>query len=202
MAITPTEARYDGSGAARPADVDPDDTTRLWYLVGLSGAISAAIGVLVLAYPNPSVKVLGVFLGINLLAAGVLFVVRGVSSPDDDETRTGAMLLGTLGVIAGIIVIRNPDKSLVLLAMAFAIYLVVAGAVALGHGLVRREHRWATLARGAILVAAGTLILSWPDIGLKTLAVLTGITLVLQGAFEIGEAFVLRSEGRSENARR
>lgn len=203
MAVTPTEASYESRGPARPADLDiEDEASRLWYVVGLSGAISAVIGVLVLAYPDPSVKVLGVFLGINLLAAGVLFVVRGVSSPDDDETRTGAMLLGTLGVIAGIIVIRNPDKSLVLLAMAFAIYLVVAGAVALGHGLVRREHRWTTLVRGAILVAAGTLILSWPDIGLKTLAVLTGITLVLQGAFEIGEAFVLRSEGRSENARR
>jgi uncharacterized membrane protein HdeD (DUF308 family) len=195
MAITPAEARYEEPGAV--GRLDADEAEGLWYVVGISGAVSAVVGVLVLAYPDPSVKLLGVFLGINLLAVSALMIVRGVAGSDDDEMRTPALLLGTLGVIAGIIVVRNPDKSLVLLAMTFAIYLVVAGAIALGHALVRREHRWATLARGAVLVAAGALILSWPDIGLKTLALVAGIGLVLQGAFEIGEAFVLRAAGRA-----
>jgi uncharacterized membrane protein HdeD (DUF308 family) len=195
MAITPTGTRHDDPGAYAAGD-SVDAPERIWWIVGLSGAISAVVGLLVLAYPSPSVKLLGVFLGINLLAGGVLLIVRSVASDDADDTRTPAMLLGTLGVIAGLIVIRNPDKSLVLLGVAFAIYLVVAGAVALGHGLVRSEHRWSTLGRGAVLVAAGTVILSWPDIGVKSLAVLAGIALLLQGAFEIGEAFVLRSARR------
>ena len=35
--------------------------------------------------------------------------------------------------------IRNPGHTIALIVLAFAIYLIVAGAVALGHGLVHRE---------------------------------------------------------------
>ena len=108
--------------------------------------------------------------------------------------------MGTIGLIAGLIVIRNPGESLVLLAITFAIYLVVAGAVALGHGLVRREGRGRTLVRGIALVTAGTVIICWPDISVKTLTVLVGLALILQGVVEIAEALLLRSLKRATAA--
>jgi|SRR4051812_21412176 len=185
--------------AEAPLPGEPE-SVRYWYLIGISGLVSAVIGVLVLAYPDPSLKLLGVFLGIDLLLVGILMIVRGATDKDDQPGDFALMLLGTLALIAGIVVIRNPGKSLVLLAMAFAIYLVVAGALALGRGIVNRERRWATIGRGVILIAVGTVIISWPDISLRTLAVLAGIGLVLQGAIEIGESLVLRSLHRATNA--
>jgi uncharacterized membrane protein HdeD (DUF308 family) len=173
-----------------------DEAGRVWYLFAISGVVSFVIGVLVLVYPDPSVKLLGVFLGIDLLIVGCLLIVRGAAKDQDPDAGPAAILLGTIAVIAGLVVIRNPDKSLVLLAIAFGIYLVVAGAIALGHGLVNSERRWATLGRGLVLVAVGTVILSWPDISLRALAVLAGIALVLQGAIEVAEAFLLRSMKR------
>ena len=195
MAITRADVTRDeaaaGSGDLQPAD--PAALARYWYLLGISGLVSLVIGVLVIAYPDPSLKLLGVFLGIDLLIVGVLLIVRGVSSGPDPAAGPAGILLGTLALIAGLIVIRNPGESLVLLVLAFAIYLIVAGALALARGLVSRDGRATSLGRGVILVAAGTVIIAWPDISLTTLAVLAGIALILQGVVEIAEAFLVRS---------
>jgi len=193
MTVAQTPVAHDGE----MAEITADEAGRVWYLFAISGVVSFVIGVLVLAYPDPSVKVLGVFLGIDLLIVGGVLIVRGAAKEAGPGEGPGAILLGTIALIAGLVVIRNPGKSLTLLAVAFAIYLVVAGAVTLGHGLVNRGRRWVTLGRGLVLVAVGTVILSWPDISLKALAVLAGIGLVLQGAIEVAEAFLLRSARRA-----
>jgi uncharacterized membrane protein HdeD (DUF308 family) len=167
-----------------------------WYLLAISGAVSAIIGILVLAYPDPSVKLLGVFLGIDLLIAGLLLVLRGPGS-GSDGSRTTAIVLGTLALVAGVLVIRNPGKSVALLAIAFGLYLIVAGALTVARALGKSERRGVGVVHGLVVLAAGIVIVAWPDLGLKTLAVLIGIALLLQGAFEIAEAFLLRAAGKA-----
>lgn len=193
MAIT-----SEGTVLDEPAKEGEAEAEQYWYLFAVAGVVSLVIGGLVLAYPDPSVKLLGVFLGIDLLVVGVLMIVRGAASGSKASEGPYEVLLGAIALIAGLVVIRNPEKSLTLLTIAVGIYFVVAGAIALGRGLVRRERRWATLVLGLVLVAAGTVIISWPDIGLKTFVVFSGIALVIQGAIEIAEAVVLRSLQRAQ----
>jgi uncharacterized membrane protein HdeD (DUF308 family) len=161
---------------------------RQWYLLAISGAIAAIVGVLVIAYPSPSLKLLGVFLGIDLVLGGILALFRGPSA--------GYLILGVLAIGGGLLVIRNPGKSLVLLVLTFAIYMVIAGALALVRGIDGEGPRAVTIVRGIVLVAVGTVIVAWPDISLKTMAVLAGIGLVLQGLVEIAEALALRRVSR------
>jgi uncharacterized membrane protein HdeD (DUF308 family) len=182
-----TTAGQPGLDGARP--VDEHETKSYWHLVAILGLVNLVVGIFVLAYPDPSLKLLGVLLGIDLLIGAVVLIARS----GDPEMGSGALMLGALSLIGGLLLIRNPGGSLAVLAIAFGIYLVVAGALALGQGLVHRERRWASLGRGAVLVAAGTVIISWPDISLKTLTVLAGISLVLHGIVELVEAFALRS---------
>jgi uncharacterized membrane protein HdeD (DUF308 family) len=163
-----------------------------WALAAVSAVVSIVIGVLVLTHPDPSIKLLGIFLGIDLLIAGVLFIVRGASSESDPEAGPYGILLGILALIAGVIVIRNPAKSLSLLVMVFATYLIVAGAVALGRGLSRPEYRGARILSGLVMLAAGVVIVAWHDPDLGTLAVLAGITLVLQGLLGLVQAVMFR----------
>ena len=201
MVVTPAYPRHDGSGDAADLGVDAEQASTLWWVFLASGVVSALIGILVLAYPSPSLKLLGVFIGIDLLAVGVLMIVRGVGRDSEAASGPAMLLLGTLALIAGLLVIRNPGATVVLLALAFAMYLIVAGALALGHALVRRGHRGVSLARGVLLIAAGTVIVAWPDISLKTLALLTGIALIIQAAVEIGEAIVVRSLAKAPEQR-
>jgi uncharacterized membrane protein HdeD (DUF308 family) len=165
-----------------------------WYLLVIAGAASLVIGVILVAYPGPSVDVLGVLIGIDLLIVGVTLLGRGLSNGRDDDASPAAttLLLGTLALIGGVIVVRNPGHSLVLVVLTIAIYLIVTGALALAQALIGREGRWSALTKGIIFIAAGTVIVSWPEITTATLAVLAGISLCLQGIVEIAEGFVLR----------
>jgi uncharacterized membrane protein HdeD (DUF308 family) len=178
-------------GPLDPETLDDPELQAHWYLIVATGLANFVIGVLVLVYPDPSLKLLGVFLGVDLLIAAVLMIVRGVSQLQGDEGGQGTLLVGLLALIAGVVVIKNPGGTVTLIAVAFALFMIVAGAVDLGHGLVRREHRWANVAKGVLLVGAGTLLVSWPDIGLKTLTVIAGISLALYGAAQIMEGLAL-----------
>jgi len=160
----------------------------LWLLVGISGVVNLVIGVLVLAYPDPSIKLLGIFLGIDLLVVGGTCLVAGAAR------GTIAIVVGVLALIAGLIVIRNPAESLLLLTLVFATYLIAAGALSVGRAFTHHDHRAPILIRGTLLIIAGTVIFAWPDLSLTTLAVLTGLSLLIHGAADIGEAFVLRKE--------
>jgi uncharacterized membrane protein HdeD (DUF308 family) len=197
MAVSPTYEAARGPLESDGAGQRADPVGPLWHLFVVSGVISAAIGILVLAYPSPSLKLLGVFLGIDLLASGVLLIVRAVSTRGGDAAGAGGMLAGTVALIAGLLVIRNPGRTVVLLAIALAIFLIVIGAIELGNGLAASSGRWGKLAKGAVLVAAGTVIIAWPDISLTTLAVLAGISLILQGVGEVMEGLVVRSLSRA-----
>src|SRR5919204_5353136 len=84
---------------------EPEEAERYWYLLAVTGLISIAVGVLVLAHPSRSLKTLAVILGIYLLALGVLVMVRTVSN---EERGAGGLLLGILMLIAGVVVIRHP----------------------------------------------------------------------------------------------
>jgi len=167
-----------------------------WYLLAISGVISGVVGVLVIAYPSPSLKLLGVFLGIELLLGGVLAMVRGFGGDADRGMSAAYLILGVLAIGGGLVVIRNPAQSLVLLVLTFAIYMVIAGAMALARAIGAEDRRGIAIVRGVVLVTVGTVIVAWPDISLKTLAILAGVGLVLQGVVEIAEALVLRSLDR------
>jgi uncharacterized membrane protein HdeD (DUF308 family) len=175
------------------ADGAVPDAERYWWAFALSGVVSIGIGVLVLAYPDPSVKLLGLFIGIDLLIASVAAIVRGVAVVARDGSNQGTLMVGILGLIAGAIVIRNPGETVVLLAVTLAIYLIVAGALALARALIGAERRLASLATGLVLVGAGTVMLCWPSPSLNTLVILAGISLCLHGLVQVGEGFLLRA---------
>jgi uncharacterized membrane protein HdeD (DUF308 family) len=165
---------------------------RYWYLLTISGAIAVGVGVLVLAKPSRSLKALAVILGVYLLAVGALRIARTVS---DDERGAGGLLVGILALIAGAVVTRHPGGSIVAVSLALGIYFLVAGALNLARAIIG-PRRLFSLIEGVVLVAAGTVITSSPEISVKTLALLTSISLCLQGAVQICESLVLRSLNR------
>jgi uncharacterized membrane protein HdeD (DUF308 family) len=173
---------------------EPRSPERYWYLVAISGAIGLVVGVIVLAEPSRSLKALAVIVGIYLLLLGVLLFVRTIA--EEDRGPSG-MLLGILSLIAGLVVIRHPSQSVVVVSMALGIYFIVAGALNLARAIIG-PRRLGALIAGIVLTAAGVLITSSPDISVKTLALFTGIALCLQGAIQIGESLLLRAAWRGE----
>jgi uncharacterized membrane protein HdeD (DUF308 family) len=172
----------------------PQAPERYWYLVAISGAIGLAVGVIVLSDPSRSLKALAVIVGIYLLLLGVLQFVRTIA---EEDRGPGDMLLAILSLIAGVVVIRHPSQSVVLVSMALGIYFIVAGALNLARAIIG-PHRLGALITGIVLIAAGVLITSSPEISVKTLALFTGLALLAQGVIQIGESLLLRAAWRAE----
>ena len=181
------EALDTGGIASRASD------DKLWYLLVLTGLISVGVGAVVLVHPSRSLTTLCVIVGIYLLVAGVIVIAKTVS---DQERGAGGMLLGVLALIAGVVVIRHPSQSLVAVSLAIGLFFLVDGALDLARAIIG-PRRLLHLLRGGLLLAAGVAIVSSPHITVKTLAILTGIALCLNGAIQIIEGFMLRERERA-----
>ena len=166
---------------------------QLWYLLVLTGLVSVGIGAVVVAHPSRSLETLSVLVGIYLLIASAVLIVRAVT---DEQRGPAGILIGIVALIAGVVVIRHPGQSVVLVALVIGIYFLIEGALDLARAIMW-PPRGLYLLRGALLIAAGTLIVASPEISVKTLAIVTGIALMVGGAFQIAEGFILRSQQRA-----
>jgi uncharacterized membrane protein HdeD (DUF308 family) len=150
-----------------------------WWLVMLVGLLCMAAGVIVLAQPDVSLSTLAVIVGIFLLVDGIFEIVASFSRSTD--SRGPLALLGVLSLIVGIVLVRHPFGAVETLALFIGIWLVCVGAVRLIEAFAVREGRGWNLLIALVEIVAGVVIVSSPDIGVKTLALLIGITFLLRG---------------------
>ncbi len=174
------------------------EITRLWWLLLLGGIASLVIGILLLVWPSRTLEVVAILVGIDLLLVGAIQI--GLAFGEPSGSRTGPLLRGAFAAIAGIIVIRHPGGSLLVIALAVGIYLVLAGVMKLVSAFETSVGRgW--LLFGAVLdLAIGVVIVAWPQFGLTSLAVILGIALILRGILECASAFALRSADKALTA--
>lgn len=171
-----------------------DIPNKLWIFLVFLGVLTLAGGILALVYPDITVAVLAIILGINLLLFGILDLVDAFTGDDVDHTgKTLQVLLGLVGLVAGIICLRRPSEALTFIVLVIAIWLVLAGAVLLLRALFTEGNRAGRALTGAIILVIGIAIISWPHIGLGTLVILTAIGLIIRGIWAIAAGFALKS---------
>jgi uncharacterized membrane protein HdeD (DUF308 family) len=165
-----------------PAAVAGTDVTnrRSGGVVVVVGVLSIVAGILAIVYPDLTLLALALIAGINLLLLGILGLVDAVTSDDDaGGTRVLSGVLGLLGVM------RRPGESLLALILILGVWFVVSGLVDAIRALVVPGDRAFRLLVAAFDLALGALILTLPDLSLKTMAVLAGIAFIVRGIFAI-----------------
>jgi uncharacterized membrane protein HdeD (DUF308 family) len=175
-------------------EVLPEEVQSLWWLLVLFGLVTLAVGVFFVASPHETLKVFTVIAGIVLVVDGVIAVVGSIVGVR--ENRGLLALVGVLSVVAGIVLIKKPFTTLVVLALIVGLWLVVVGGVRLVASFRLREDRAVSIVLSLVEVAAGVVIVSWPELGLSTLAVIIGIVLIIRGVLLTYEGWVLRKLGR------
>lgn len=185
----------------RPAEWEPlVAVARAWWLGLVVGLITLVGGIVLVAYPGPTLTVIALLVGIELLIGGVFLIVAAFGQPSG--SRVGPVLGGALAVIAGVIVLRHPSGSVLVVALAVGVYLILAGVLRLVAAVEAREGRgWLVLA-ALVDLALGILIVSWPQFGITTLAIVLGIVLIVRGLALVVIAFALRAVGHELTATR
>jgi uncharacterized membrane protein HdeD (DUF308 family) len=107
--------------------------------------------------------------------------------------RTGMALFGGAAVIVGGVLLVNPFAAVRTLALLLGLSLVIAGCleIALGWDSGRRAS---AMLLGAVLIVGGLLAAFWPEATVWTLAVLTGVSLLVHGLARVVVAFAARAE--------
>jgi len=168
--------------------------TSLWWLVALYGLAVFALGIFLVVSPHETIKTFTVVLGIFLLVDGVLAILGSIFGRG--EGRGLLALIGVLSMIAGLVLIKRPSETLVLLILIVGVWLVVAGVARLVSAFSLPEGRGMSIAIALLDLVAGIVLLAWPKLGLATFAVILGIALILRGLLFIASGWALRGADR------
>ena len=109
-------------------------------MIALFGAITAIVGVLLIRHPIGSVEAVALLIGLWLIVIGV---IRFATAFDEYDHRGRYALVGAVELIAGIVIVANPDIGSTTLSILVGIAFIVngVGMAVLGWGLheARRE---------------------------------------------------------------
>jgi uncharacterized membrane protein HdeD (DUF308 family)/alpha-beta hydrolase superfamily lysophospholipase len=95
-----------------------------------------------------------------------------------------AVVLGLVCAVVGMVLIFRPFTSLSVLILLVAAGLIVTGVATLAAAR-RAGRRLLSTVAGLAWIAAGVLVLGWPDITTRALAVVVGIALVVGGVVDV-----------------
>jgi len=171
-----------------------DEATEIgknWWLFVVLGVICVVTGVLAIVWPGLTLLTLGIFAGIYLLVTAVLEIIDAIFG--DPGGRALSAILGIISLIAGLVFLRRPGESLLAIVIVAGIFLVAEGVIRIVRAFGSTGRRWWGVVAGLIDAVAGIIILSWPDIGLVTLAVFFAVTMLVRGVLAIVVGFKLRS---------
>ena len=155
----------------------------------------AGCGHLLRRPPHETLSTFTAIAGIFVLVDGVIAIVASIFG--SGEGRGLLALLGVLSAIAGLVLIKKPFETLVVFTLIVGVWFVVAGIVRIVSAFATREGRGGNFLIALLDLAAGAVILAWPDLGLATVAVIIGIVLIMRGVLFIVAGWQLRALDRA-----
>jgi uncharacterized membrane protein HdeD (DUF308 family) len=168
------------------------DVRRYGLVLIAAGGLGVLAGLLAIAYPDITLLALALIAGINLMLLGIANLIEAFGAERDTTVRVLCAVIGLLGIIAGLVVIRRPGESLLALLVVLGIWLIVTGIVDFVRAFANLEGRALRLLAAVADVVFGALILALPKLSLGTLAVLVGIAFIVRGVVAVARGFALR----------
>ncbi|MGN9789811.1 HdeD family acid-resistance protein [Streptomyces sp. OZ13] len=189
---TGPELMADGA-IPRPADVLAR-LGRSWTWVLGSAAATLVPGVLVLVWPEGTLHVLAVLIGLYLLVTGAFRFVA-VFAREEHAERLPGLLVAVLYILAGVLCLRNPLQTVAALSLIVGVVWLVSGVLTLYTAVAAKDlpHRSVVLVVAVLGIVAGIVVLALPMESARALTRLLGLWLVLLGLAEAAVALAWRA---------
>lgn len=107
-------------------------------LTAIFGLLAIVIGILLIRHPTTAVSAIGLIIGIWLVAAGALRLLRAFTFGGHVVLR---VLIALLEIVVGVIVVSDPHIGYATLAILLGIWLIINGLAWIGLGIVVRAAR-------------------------------------------------------------
>jgi uncharacterized membrane protein HdeD (DUF308 family) len=105
----------------------------------VTGALSAAAGVAIIAWPSPSLTVLGIFVGSWLIVLGTISISGAFAARRFLPDWWLLLLLGLAEVPLGVLALANPGATLAAIITVGGIWAVVIGAMRIVYAFELRR---------------------------------------------------------------
>jgi uncharacterized membrane protein HdeD (DUF308 family) len=170
----------------------------IWTTAILSGLLAMGLGIVILAWPQPSVVAAAALFGVYLVVSGIVLVILAFSLPTSAGSRFLNFISGVASVALGILAFRHFGEgyAVLLLAIWVAIGFIIRGVFVTASAISVPGfpgRGWAIFF-GFITIIAGFVMLAYPFDSIETLALVVGAWLTILGATEVISGLGMRSD--------
>lgn len=159
-----------------------------WKTVVLQGAVALVVGVVILAIPDLTTKVVSILLGVLLLVYGVLSFVSAYSAMKEEQPGTWLYFRGGVAVAGGIVVLAWPGLKEIGLLYILAIFAIAAGVFI---GVMGLKQKWDKGFKafagisGLASIAFGIILISGRSSFASSMVSITGVYAIAFGLLMI-----------------
>jgi uncharacterized membrane protein HdeD (DUF308 family) len=163
--------------------------TKMRWALGINGALSITVGVLMLVWPGISLYALTIVFGAFAFTTGLVGLVAAFRSPAGN--RGWLILSSLLGIAVGMAVLVWPDMSALALLYVIGVYAVALGFIAIygAFWLPLDGGDTALMAlSGLVAILFGIVIFAKPGAGALALLALIAAFALVTGLIEVAVA--------------
>ncbi|MFN8662600.1 MAG: DUF308 domain-containing protein [Thermomicrobiales bacterium] len=175
------------------------EMSKKWWVLLLRGILLLVIGIL--SFMNPLVWI--TFAGAYMLIDGIGMLWAGFGPQPTGQSRWPLLLVGILGIIAGLIVLANPVIGGLSIVWVVGAWAVVTGILEIVSAIALRkeiDNEWWLILTGVLAIIFGLLVFQNPLAGAFAIQTIFGAFAVVAGIFSIALAFRVRSFGQKIGA--
>ena len=174
------------------------ELAKKWWVLLIRGILLIIIGLL--AFVSPIVWV--TFIGIYMLIDGMSMLFSGFGDQPAGQSRWPLIIIGVLGLLAGLIILWNPVLGALTLTVVIAAWAIITGILTIIAAVRVREeidNEWWLIITGALAVLFGILVFFGGEAGLVAgsfaISTVFGVFAILVGILSIVLAFRVRDFG-------
>lgn len=169
----------------------------LWKNVLLTGILSVILGVMMLAWPGPTLVVAAIFFGAYLLVTGISQIFHAFTLHISGGGRALLFISGAASLVLAVLAIRHIGDAILLLAIWIGIGFVFRGVATAAAAISDHDTpaRGWEIFIGIVTVIAGIILLAYPFSSLATLLYVAGFWLIFVGIMEIIASFSIKKAG-------
>jgi uncharacterized membrane protein HdeD (DUF308 family) len=168
---------------------------RNWWVFVLRGIVAILFGVLAFVRPGITLEALVLLFAFWALFDGVLALIGSVGAAEAHEPWWPFVVMGLLGIAAGLVTLRWPGITALALLLIIAYWSIFRGVLEIIAAVRLRDliqGEWAYIIGGLASIVFGVLLIIYPGPGLLSVIWLIGIYAVIFGIALVMAGFRLR----------
>jgi uncharacterized membrane protein HdeD (DUF308 family) len=169
---------------------------RNWWVFVFRGVVAILFGVLAFLRPGITLEALVLLFAFWALFDGVLALIGSVGAAEAHEPWWPLVLIGLLGIAAGVVTLKWPGITALALLLVIAYWSIFRGILEIVGAVRMRDliqgEGW-FIVGGLASIAFGVLLVIYPGSGLLAVVWLVGIYAVIFGISQLMLGFRLKN---------